>query len=484
MSVATGAGGALTMTLKPTTVGGIKLQLPEPLTGTESSEARAFTYHSTVTILEQHSLLSRAQMISSLGDTIGYPVVGEQASVEWNDVFHEQWKNPSNYEVISFHRKTGVRMADATTAGDGMVLLPIGDDAHPLAALARRPENIHFAHVKVGLDFDLLVKEDERPCHVPIKFFVRLPQHTVQVMNGANNVVAHTSYIGPDDIRTISSEDFLQDVLLETGQLVPFDLTDPAYGRTSADVDESKLNAGFVEKILDAAWPTIKDAFFMVTCPNTVNKPSAALEAITQDYTDALGNTITLSVQVYFQRVCQAIRAMGQSFSYCAVAHFVSNLSPRIKKEVEAGWQGHQGTLARDSVSQMKLLRQAQVEATKAEATIGNIQDIMREQTSLSLLANGFYSPTASNASASAHSSQAETTLKSHSGDVFCPGCTPGWEPGSCFGCLNRSCVWKVGQSVNCPRQNEPGVKECSAINQKAFWEYMDARGPHSRSGR
>ena len=84
MSVATGAGGALTMTLKPTTVGGIKLQLPEPLTGLESTEARAFTYHSTVTILEQHSLLSRAQMISSLGDTIGYPVVGEQAKIEWN----------------------------------------------------------------------------------------------------------------------------------------------------------------------------------------------------------------------------------------------------------------------------------------------------------------------------------------------------------------------------------------------------------------
>ena len=71
MSIAAGAGGALTMTLKPTTVGGIKLQLPEPLTCTEPSEDQAFTYHSTVTILEHHSLLSRAQMILLLGDTIG-----------------------------------------------------------------------------------------------------------------------------------------------------------------------------------------------------------------------------------------------------------------------------------------------------------------------------------------------------------------------------------------------------------------------------
>ena len=90
MSVATSPGGTLTMILKPTTVGGIKLQLPEPLTGMESSEARAFTYHSTVTILEQHSLLSCAQMISSLGDTVGHPFIGEQSKIEWDDVFQEQ----------------------------------------------------------------------------------------------------------------------------------------------------------------------------------------------------------------------------------------------------------------------------------------------------------------------------------------------------------------------------------------------------------
>ena len=98
----------------------------------------------------------------------------------------------------------------------------------------------------------------------------------------------------------MSAESFLQDVLLETGQPVPLDLNYPAYGRTSADINESKLSAISVEEILDVAWPTIKNTLFNITCPNTVNKPSPALEAITQDYTDALGNVITLSVQVYF----------------------------------------------------------------------------------------------------------------------------------------------------------------------------------------
>ena len=45
----------ITITLKPTSVGGIELQLPKPLivplTSTKSSEATAFAYHSSVSIL-------------------------------------------------------------------------------------------------------------------------------------------------------------------------------------------------------------------------------------------------------------------------------------------------------------------------------------------------------------------------------------------------------------------------------------------------
>ena len=77
----------------------------------------------------------------------------------------------------------------------------------------------------------------------PDQVFVRLPQHTVQVMNGENAIVSHSTCTGVDGVRTMSTETFLQDVLSETGQIVPFDLNDPAYGRTSADIDESKLNA-------------------------------------------------------------------------------------------------------------------------------------------------------------------------------------------------------------------------------------------------
>ena len=171
----------------------------------------------------------------------------------------------------------------------------------------------------------------------------------------------------------MSRETFLQNVLSETLQSAPFDLSDPAFGRALDIINLSKLNATFKEKILVIAWPTIKYVLFNVTCPNTVNKPSTALESITQGYCDNLGNDTPLSVQVYFHRVCHVICAMGKNFTYCAVSHFVENLSHRIKEEVEAGWTDHQVSVPHDAISQMGLLLQAQVKATKAKAKIGNL---------------------------------------------------------------------------------------------------------------
>ena len=59
--------------------------------------------------------------------------------------------------MISFHHKIGLRISNATTIHDDNVFFPLRDDTHPLAVASRHPDNIHFDHVKVVLDFDSLV---------------------------------------------------------------------------------------------------------------------------------------------------------------------------------------------------------------------------------------------------------------------------------------------------------------------------------------
>ena len=92
------------------------------------------------------------------------------------------------------------------------------------------------------------------------------------------------------------------------------------------------------------------------------------MEAVSQDYKDANGNTTSYSVQAYYGHVMNALRAFGMrpTYDYDAVTHFVNNLSPQIKVELEQQWDVHLGTVLRNRLSQSKLLLEALLEATKA----------------------------------------------------------------------------------------------------------------------
>ena len=101
-------------------------------------------------------------------------------------------------------------------------------------------------------------------------------------------------------------------------------------------------------------------------------------------------------------------------------------------------WMNHQGQVPHDDISQMGLLLEAQVEATKAKAKIGNLQGMTLDHTNTSLMANGH--STTTNANPFVLASQVEVSMQSHSKGVYCLGCTPGWEPGKCSGCFDPTC--------------------------------------------
>ena len=120
----------------------------------------------------------------------------------------------------------------------------------------------------------------------------------------------------------------------------------------------------------------------------------------------------------------------------------------------------HQGQVPRDAISQMGLLPEAQVEATKADGKNGNLQRMITDHTNKSLMAYGQF--TTENSNPIVLASQAEVTVQSHSKDVYCPGCTPGWEPSNCFVYLDPTCCWKISGNVACACHNDPGNQECA----------------------
>ena len=130
--------------------------------------------------------------------------------------------------------------------------------------------------------------------------------------------------------------------------------------------------------VLELTWEPVCANLFAGVSPGTASQPSAVLESVEQDHTDSLGNTNTNTVQVYFIEILHACRAMRGTFEYDAVTHFINNLTPGIKAEVEVNWTRHHDNLSRDRHVQMILLAEAQVEAAKAETKIGNRQGIIQ----------------------------------------------------------------------------------------------------------
>ena len=180
----------------------------------DSSEAQAFTYHSTVNMLEQQHFLSRRQMISALANMLVTHLLVNNIFGNGVKLFNDNGRTLHVRKLI--HHDTGLRIGTATVADNDNVLLPLGDDTHTLTMAQCRPGNINLAHVKVDLDFDSLVEDADQPCHVKIKFVVHFPQCVVHVMSSANVVVNHSMLTGTENICTMSHETFLQNVLSET----------------------------------------------------------------------------------------------------------------------------------------------------------------------------------------------------------------------------------------------------------------------------
>ena len=87
--------------------------------------------------------------------------------------------------------------------------------------------------------------------------------------------------------------------------------------------------------------------------------------------------------------ILHASCAMRDVFNYDAVQHFVNNLTPGIKAEVKVNWTRHHTNLSHDRHVQMTFLAEAQIEATKAETKIGNLQGIIQGSTNTALFAHG-----------------------------------------------------------------------------------------------
>ena len=237
--------------------------MPTRLLGTESDEIRADVFHQIVSILETNkSKLDFGSMITCLCEHVNLSLLSLSTCAEWLKSIDDQWCDPSNFNIKSWHGSDGQAIANTSVVGDINILKPLGDDVTPLAVNARRLNDIAFANVSVTFDFGRLVPVDKRPCVFPVEFYIELPQATVQIRNGHNVVGPITSFVGPSDICTLTPAVFKTTILDPCRQTKLISLNPPAFNQAKADIDRTDLFEQTQEAVLGLSWPFIKASVF------------------------------------------------------------------------------------------------------------------------------------------------------------------------------------------------------------------------------
>jgi hypothetical protein len=211
----------------------------------------------------------------------------------------------NNLSILSFHRSNGDRINTTTTASDAAILLPVINGN----LNNYRQQDARFVRVQCTLDFVGLTRVNPYPVATILQasYYIELPQTSQAMTNGAGAAYTLVSFLGVDDIRTLTPKTVKADILIHVHQDGPIMLAASDFNLTHANTDTHSIAADIDGKILKLAWHQLCASIFTKICPGYSNQPQAALEHIKQLFVDSKGNFICTPIFAYYQRMMNAM---------------------------------------------------------------------------------------------------------------------------------------------------------------------------------
>lgn len=459
------------LALETVQVGGTKVSLPAlPPTGASDTEL-ALYLNSLISQLESvESRTTASDRLLALGNRTALSIYPQSTITSVRDKIDAELFNPANFTILSFHTVDGASVADATLLANAQVLRPVGDNQNPLVNANRRPQNITSVRVAYSVDLADLIDPDfhQAGTIVTSQFHILLPQDTLQVMNGANQLQDFTGYTGPADISALTPEQLRADITSRTGQTAPARLVAPTTpGVTDADVDTTTLLGELYEAGYLTSWATVCKSVREAFCPGVAFRPQDNLRTIKQVITDANGNTITLSVEAYSKNIMASMLSYSgvKNLPSNYVQHFLDNLAQPILQKLKSDYTIPQFSLSR--VSQLEELRKWIGLAVKAANDVALTQSLCKDQ-ALTLMTS-VLTPNSPKQPSGVFASNAEQTLRNAlntpgkgwtKGNKLtveeCKefGGVNGWKPDLCFACSEPH------RKENCPFKDNPAYQE------------------------
>ncbi len=328
--------------------------------------------------------------------------------------------------------------------------------------------------VQLNLNYPALANVNPPgPTVLQATYYIKLPLHLHALVNGNGMQYSITTFIGPGDLQMLSPPEVRAQILDLTIQGNLLDLLLPSFNVRSARTDSIALRMEMDQKNLCLASPMICNTLFTELCPGYSPQPHAALEHIRQVHSNAAGNQVVSTVQVYFQQLMSAAHPFSsqQSFPVSICQQFMDGLDPRLLTGFRRCFPDHSIVQVLDGSHRRRTLQLMLKAAQQAEDNFMSTQRIAHNAIGLSQAFPVIGHATGSN-QALALPSQAETTLSRYSprgGHSTKSAAGQGARTArllACYGCGGPH-PWSEYQQgsyvIICPNQNNPGIKENAA---------------------
>ena len=380
---------------------------------------------------------------------------------DFRSMFDEAWYDFANLAIQSFHNSAGAVINTTVSAVDPSILLPVANGPLPTC---RQPD-VRYVRVSCTIDFARLISVPG-PTVLRVGFYIELPQTTRVMVNGIGANYNLTSWLGADDLRSLTREEVRLQILEPCLRDGPITLGVADFNLAEANVDAETIRDTIQAKILKLGFKQICSSIFQQLCPGYSDQPHAALEHIRQSAPGPDGQMVTASVIEYFQRMMNAARPFATEHTYAISVcdRFIQGLDRRLLPCFRRMYPAHSTVHNMNGAYQRQQLPVILAAAQAAEDEVKGVQDIAR-----GLLGQGFYSNIIGD-DASAYPSQAEKTLSRY-GDRR-DDRTKGRErrPLECFGCGGDH-SWMKDKKIVCPRGTEPAVIKRAA---EAYKKYLE----------
>lgn len=428
--------------LVPVQCGKVPVNMYPRMDPTRPAAHRAHAIQSNKSAIVAHTLPIR-QALEMFGQQCDSVTTVEGLLFDWLGRFDDQWFSPACLTILSYHSSTGVLINDTTDPNDPSILLPIADG--PLAVC--RSADVSFVRVRCELDYaDLVTMTNPGNTVLRVMYYIELPQTTHNMINGNGQPYILTTFGGVDNILTLDVGLIQDDILTMTMQDKPYALSSPDFNLPEVNRDSVSMMDVIEKPILSMAFKQICHQVFEEKCPGYTDQPEAALEYITQCYTDEQGNEVCLTTNEYFARFQNASRSfsMQKVFTVSICNKFMDNANPNFIPKFRALYADHGLQHPLDARSQraslvviLKHLQQAEDECT----TMANIARASVGQVFPAMVAK----------------SQAEGTIGRYKDIEEVITFNKGLK---CFGCNQPHRYKDANGNIICPNADKPGVKE------------------------